>query len=384
MLTRKELIQISSVRAEHCVSIYLPTHRAGPEVRQDPIRLKNLLGEAEQRLLDRELRRPEVEDLLQPAHQLLLDSSFWRHQRDGLALFLTAGEFHYYSTPLAFDELVVVTERFHIKPLLPLLSGNGRFFILALSQNDVRILQGTRDHVAALDLEDVPQSLAEALRFDVPERQLQFHTSTATPAGGERAAMFHGHGSGSDDAKSNLLRYFHQIDAGLKDLLADERAPLVLAGVDYLLPIYKEANSYSELIDEGLIGNPEGLSNEELQRRAWTIVQPRFLQEQQAAAGLFRQWLGSGSSQAVSELAAAVLAAAQGRVDKLFVALGVQRWGQVDLDAHQIKVHEEAQSGAEDLLDFAAVQTLHNGGTVYAVQADEMPTDLPVAALLRY
>lgn len=34
--------------------------------------------------------------------------------------------------------------------------------------------------------------------------------------------------------------------------------PLVLAGVEYLLPIYRRANTYPYLLDGGVTGNPEG------------------------------------------------------------------------------------------------------------------------------
>ena len=45
-------------------------------------------------------------------------------------------------------------------------------------------------------------------------------------------------------------------------------------------------------------------------------------------------------------------------------------------------LHEQPRPGDEDLLDFAAVQSLLNGGTVYAVAADEVPGDGNLAALL--
>lgn len=47
--------QLRSVLAESrtpAVSIFMPTHRAGQEIRQDPIRLKNLVRRAEQQLIE--------------------------------------------------------------------------------------------------------------------------------------------------------------------------------------------------------------------------------------------------------------------------------------------------------------------------------------------
>jgi hypothetical protein len=281
----------------------MPAHRVGAEIQQDPIRLKNLLGEAEGHLIAQSLRIPEAQKLLEPAKKLLQDGLFWQHQSDGLALFLSPGVLRYYRLPFDFEELVVVTDRFHIKPLLPLFSGDGRFYVLALSQSKVRLLQGTRYSVSEIDLEEVPASLAEVLKFNDPEKRFQFHTMTRTPGGkGERPAIFHGHGVASaDDPKDYISRYFHRVDEGLHDLLRDEQAPLVLAGVDYLLPIYREANTYPHLVYEGIEGNPEELRAEELHERAWTTVQPLFLAEQEEAAAQYRQLAGAGSEQASVE-----------------------------------------------------------------------------------
>jgi hypothetical protein len=386
ILTRTELRTLTETRKGLCVSIYMPTHRAGREIQQDPIRLKNLLGEAEGRLRAGGLRTPEAQELLEPAEKLLQNGLFWQHQSDGLAIFLSPDEFRYYRLPFDFKELVVVTDRFHIKPLLPLLGGDGQFYVLALSQNEVRLIQGTRYSVSEIDLEGVPESLAAALRYNDPEKRFQFHTSTITPGGkGQRPAIFHGHGVASaDDPKDYISRYFHQIDEGLHSLLQGEQAPLVLAGVDYLLPIYREANTYPHLVDEGIEGNPEELRAEELHEQAWAIVQPLFLVAQKQAAAQYRQLAGAASEQASNNLRTVVLAAYHGRVATLFVSVGLQQWGTLDPDTKVVQLHKEAKPDDEDLLDFAAVQTLLNGGTVYAVEPEKVPDEAPLGAMFRY
>jgi hypothetical protein len=188
----------------------------------------------------------------------------------------------------------------------------------------------------------------------------------------------------ADDPKDYILRYFHWVDEGLRDLLRDVKAPLVLAGVDYLLPIYKEANTYPYLVDEGIEGNPEELRAEELHQRAWAIVQPRFLEAQKEASAEYKQLAGAGSEQASNDLKKVVRAAYHGRVETLFVAVGLQQWGTFDPETNTVQVHEEAEPGDEDLLDFAAVQTLLNGGTVYAVEPDKVPDEALLAAMFRY
>jgi hypothetical protein len=378
LLSRAELETLIEEPEGLCVSIFLPTHRAGAQTQQDPIRLKNLLGEAEERLLAKGLRTQEVAGLLEPARELLADSVFWRHQSDGLAVFLSSGVFRYYRLPLNFEDLVVVADRYNLKPLLPLLTGDGQFYVLALSQNEVRLLRATRHSVSEVELEDIPESLADTLRYDDQEKQLQFHTGTAGGRGG-RAAIFHGHGP--DDPKDDILRYFRQIDRGVQELLKGSQAPLVLVGVDYLLPIYREASRYPHTIEEGVTGNPESLRPEDLHERAWDAVRPRFSEAQQNAAARYRQLAGTGqTSRDVREI---VAAAYYGRVETLFVASGAQQWGVFDPDTGEVDLHEGL--GGEDLLDFAAIQTVLQQGTVYVTHPENMPTeDATAASVFRY
>ncbi|MBW2540196.1 MAG: hypothetical protein JRE27_11405, partial [Deltaproteobacteria bacterium] len=216
-----------------CVSIFMPTHRTPIERQKNQIRFKNLLREAEKTLITMKIPKQNICDFLEPAHNLFREMLFWGNQSEGFALFLSQEVFSPYRLPIKFSELVVVTDRFHIKPLLPILSGDGRFYILAISQNEVRLFQCTRHSVNDVDLKEMPRNLAEALKYDDAEKQLQFHTGT--PGGRDkRSAVFHGHGDGIDNSKDNILRYFRQIDKGLHELIGDDGFPIVLAGVDYL------------------------------------------------------------------------------------------------------------------------------------------------------
>ena len=230
-------------------------------------------------------------------------------------------------------------------------------------------------------LHNVPRSLSDALKYDDREKQLQFHTRTPTAAV-ERAAMFHGQGVGTDDAKDNILRFFHQVDDGLHKLVRKEQTPLILAGVEYLFPIYREANSYPYLIDQGITGNPEGLKAEELHEQALKIVEPYFLKTQEEAMAQYKQL--AGSERASNSLNAIVQRAYDGRIEILIVAVGIRQWGFFDLKTRMVHLHPEAEPGDEDLLDFAAVHTFLNGGKVYAVKPEKMPDQSPVAAVFRY
>jgi hypothetical protein len=362
----------------------MPTHRAGSEIEQDPIRLKNLLDRAESMLEENGMRSPQARALIEPARDLVEMRRFWQHQSEGLVLFISKDEVRFYRLPLDFEELVVVSDRYHIKPLLPMLSGDGKFYVLALSQNDVRLLQGNHYSIDQVQLKDVPKSLEEALMWDDPDDHLQWHTGTQKVVG-ERPAMFFGQGMGSADDKDILIRrFFQKVADGLQDILSDERAPVVIAGVEYLRPIFREASNYQNILEDGINGNPEDLSAQELHERAWPLVQPQFQAAKVDATNRYRLIQGRDVDMASSDLEKVVLAAANQRVEILFVSKGLERWGKFYPKDQSVEIHENKQAGDQDLYDFAAVQTLLSGGQVYVVEPEEIPGGKPVAAILRY
>lgn len=386
ILKQTDLKALIDTSAERCVSIYLPTHKFGREQQQDPIRFKNLLTEAEEKLLESGLRRPDVLALLQPASTLLDDEHFWQHQSDGLAVFLSPDSAYIYRLPSEFKALTIIADNFHIKPLLPLLVENGQFYMLALSLNKVRLFLSTRETVTQVELPDMPTSLQEALVMDDPEKHLDFHTGTkSASASGDRPAMFHGQGVQADEQdKENILRYFKMVDNALSELLDGISIPMVLAGVDYLLPIYRQASTYPNILDEGLEGNPDELGGNELRERAWDLVQPIFMQEQKGAMEQFAQLDGQGDGLASDDLKTVVKAANFGRVDTLIVPVGIQKWGRYDPQQNKVILEEKSNPENEDLLDLATMHTLLNSGKVYAVQPEQLPGDNELAAIFRY
>jgi hypothetical protein len=232
-----------------------------------------------------------------------------------------------------------------------------------------------------VELEGVPKGLSDVLKYDDPEKQLQFHTGTAG-TGGKRPAFFHGHGVGVDDAKDRIPRYFRLVDKGLYEMMHDETSPLVLAGLDHLLAIYREVNSYPQLLDRDISGNPDEMVLEDLQKKLWALVEPYLKRAQADAAERYLNFVGTGKTS--NDLEEIVPGAVYGRIAVLFVAMGIQRWGRFKMGSGGVEVHRTQRSGDTDLLDLAAVHTLLKGGEVYVVDSEEVPGHITAAALFRY
>lgn len=379
IVSREELGILMADRHQYCVSLFLPTHRAGAEIQQDAIRLKNLLRTAEEHLANVGMRSTDIKTMLAPVYTLVDDSLFWHYQSDGLAVFVSPNTLRTFRVPLAFDEMCLVTQGFQLKRLLPLFSTDATYHILALSKKHVHLYLGTRDTASELDIDTIPKSLAEALQYDDYEQHVQYRSM---PMNGRGGAVFHGHGGSEENAKTNLLQYFRKIDKGLTEFLGNTNAPLVLAGVDYLLPIYREANSYAHLLPQGIVGSPDHMGVEELHKRSWELVQPHTLQKQHEAAERYNSL--KTSNRVSNDIRHLLVAALQGRVDTLFVGTGIQYWGTYLPDTLDVTLHKDYQQGDRDLLNEAALYTLLNKGTVYAVQGTAIPDDLPIAGILRY
>jgi hypothetical protein len=378
VVRRTDLQRLALGRHGPCVSVFLPTHRAGREVEQAPIRLKNLLWQATDALKSDGVRAPEIDRLQAPLRRLLDDRLFWQYQSDGLALFSRPGWWRSFRVPLDLPELAVVGDRFHVTPLLPLLAGDGHFFVLALSQNQVRLLEGTRDRVEEVDLPGVPLGVQDALQGEEVQQQLQLYV--ADRGGPGAGGIYHGHGHPGEVHKERILRYFRKADRALREVLAGERAPMVLAAVEHLAPIWRQANTYPHLVDETLVGSPEGLGPQELHARAWAVVEPLFLQAQREAAARYDQLAGTGlTSQDPREI---IRAAEDGRVETLFAVRHPA--GPAGVSSVGSDPSGNGDRGLRGVLELATANTLIKGGTVYVLPAGEVPGGGSAAAVFRY
>ncbi len=384
-VTSRELKTLAQHAAPYSISILMPIDREAPKASQDPIRFKNLLRQAEQHLVQAGLRKADAQKRLQALRALPEDYSFWQRQGEGLGIFLAGNGPQFCPAPFEVAQMAVVGERFHLKPLLPMLDSTARFHILALSQNTVRLFRASRYDLAEVELSDVPSDFDEAMRFVDSERHLEFHTGTpGQGSGAKRAAAYHGQGTGGDDRehKTRLLEYCQMIDRGVRKALSEATDPLVLAGNEPLLSLYRQANDYRHLSDDAVHGNPEAMSDAELHEQAVQLLGPLFEERRTRDADRYRQV--AGSEHASNELATVLPAAHFSQIETLFVSLDDHVWGAYGQDAGITEQHEEQQPTDQDLLNVAALATLANGGRVHAVPRDQMPDEAPAAAIFRF
>ncbi len=367
-----DLARLAEDRGWPRVSIFLPTSRGAQSMDANRILLKNQLKRAEVELRDFDLRPSQIDAILGPTRQLLDESLFWAGASDGLALFASIGGTRLFRLPLQLPELVAVGNRFVVWPLLPLLTTSGHYFVLTLSHFDAHLFQASR-----FGIDEVP---LERIKLDEPAIP-ETRRPQATFVGAGTGRLHSGVGGAVlPDRKTLTLERFRRVDQALRHTLGGEQAPLVVAGVSYLHALYERVNNYPYLLSAGVGGNPRDITLDQLRQRSWEIVEPVLRQPEALAANEYLRLRGTGRT---STLPADVYAAAlEGRVDTLFVSSDVSGWRPADGGPAVVRLSEAMTDG--ELVDLAALATLRNSGSVFAIPEDRMPEHALVAAVLRF
>ncbi len=384
MISRHDFESLARASGDLLVSIYLPTHRRGRETEEDRIRLKNGLQELERRLeasgRDAESIAPQLAEL----RRLLDDIEFWRHQGDGLAIFLSPEGMRMHRLAVPVEEAIDVGRRFLLRPLLPAVSDHSRFHVLALALHSVRLLECTRTTVREVDAHDLPDDLRDVVGYDWEEKSLQFHTRAA-PAGAasaDRSAMHHGQGAGEDDDARERERFLRAVDRGLHRLLEGRHAPLVLAADEREMSMYRALSRHPQVLDGGVPGNPEHRSAEQLHAAALEVAAPAL--EVEARIRRERIAEAAHSDRVATGIAEVLPAALDGRVDTLLVDCDGPIWGAFDPEDRRVRLHESREPRDEDLLDRVVAEAVRTGAAVVPASRSEVPSGRRVAAMLRF
>lgn len=375
-----ELRQLLATVDPPCVSLCMPTSVNGPDCEQDQVRLKNLATQVEKEL-EGWLRPSVARQWSAKIRRIPEDHDFWMKRASGLALFLDRQSLRRYRLPFRVGEFAVVSDQFQIKSLLPMLSNGESFFILVLSQRKVRFYEASEYQIREIEVPGMPQRIEAALNLVNVDRGSQTHLASKVGRG-KQTSVFHGQGGVKDTHKEELSQFFRIIDKALQPLLSNQSSPLLLAGVGYLLSIFREISHYPQIVSAELKGNYDHSGPQQIQEQAWPLVQPLLKENQLKAIEKYQRLAGTGM--ATDDISQCLTAAFDGRVETLLLDTDRCQWGTCDLQGRKSVVREVRQAGDQDLIGLVAARTLLAGGQVFAVADAELPSSRGVAAVLRY
>ncbi|MFG0260870.1 MAG: hypothetical protein ACF788_00550, partial [Novipirellula sp. JB048] len=171
-LNADDLKELASITAKPCVSLLMRTHRSGREVQQGPIRLKNLLREASQKLEAAD----QDDSILERLHSKINASQFWQHQGEGLAIYVTPDAYRMFRLNRSVDDQVFVGESFFIQPLIRESNAAGEYFVLALSWDEASLFRAEGTSFTMIETGELPAKFDDLVTPREPVENLQHRT----------------------------------------------------------------------------------------------------------------------------------------------------------------------------------------------------------------
>ncbi|MCB0807049.1 MAG: hypothetical protein KDC05_14725 [Bacteroidales bacterium] len=372
----KDLAQTKEADLSTC---YIPTFREGDNEKAR-ITFKNQVNAIKKELEKLNKGEKFIKKYLEPMHQLLDDPIYWRHLSDGLAVFRSKENFRTYSVPIHFEPFHYFGNEFYMVPLIPYFNGNGRFYLLAISQKKTRLYEGSKDDIGRIKINDkIPERLEDTVGYDFEEKSLQFRTERT----GANEVQFHGHGAGKDDKNDELLKFLKDIDKGLTDIIGKSGKPLVIASVDEVFAKYKQVSKYKNIHPENISGNPDEIDILSMQEKSWDMLKDMFQDLRKDSMEKFERNKDNGIvSASVDKIVTAGMA---GNIDTLFVAKNQHIWGTFDEEQQAVEKDEHNTPDNECLINKTVKATFMQGGNVFLQEAGSMPdSSSPLNALFRF
>ncbi|MBW6479143.1 MAG: hypothetical protein K0B37_06910 [Bacteroidales bacterium] len=382
ILTKEIIQELLIPEQDPCLSLYMPVHRSHPENLQDPIRFKNLLKQLEESLLQK-YSADEVKKHLEPLEALVDDESLWNHTSNGLAVFSAAALFKIVGLPIVVDELAMVADSFHTKPLMQYLQSTDRYHVLGLSLHDIRLFEGNRHSLVEIELlPDIPRTITKALGDDLTDK----HSTVASygGTGGKNSSMHHGHGGRNEEVEKDSERFFRVVANSIHEKYSKPTGlPLILAALPEHNSLFQKVNKNPFLLSESIAINPKSISTDKLAKMAWEKMEPEYTLKLNSLVNWFEQ--ASANGKGSDDYKEVAVAAVEGRVDTLIVeADRIIPVRITNLVTGNTQKKDLINPKVDDLLDDMGELVLKMGGKVMVLPTDKMPSRTGLAAIFRY
>jgi hypothetical protein len=297
----------------------------------------------------------------------------------GLGVYIEEGMCWYIKLPSNPGRDILVNSAFNVKPLLPLFTGNEYFYLLVISKKQAKLF---RADAFGMEHVNVP-GLSE---LDSGSDHEGEDPTAPTGLRGEKDAVdatAFGATIKGDQKKKRLANYLEEVDDVIwKEVLHDKTAPLMLAGVEYLIPIYKTVSDYTNICEEALTGSHERDEIPVLYEQAMKKMKSHFQQPLLKAVEMYNNQ--SATALTTSIVDDIIPAVHYSQASHLFVQKDAQLWGTFDEAKNELKLHENKQDDSDDLVNTAIVKAIQTGAEVHVVEKEQMPAESIMAAILRY
>ncbi|EAQ34135.1 hypothetical protein NB311A_09431 [Nitrobacter sp. Nb-311A] len=360
-----DLRKLNDVRADACVSIYVRTTPLTQDVEASRIETGNLAKQAYAQLEAGGLDKRRLALLAEQLDDLLDDDEFWRFQAHSLAIFATPDTIQTFRLANRLQSTIEVADRFLLKPLMRAITFPNEAFVLAISENDVRLIEVFPDlPPQRLQVPGLPKDAASAVKVS----SLNNRTSL-------RRVM------GSEGQKVRLAQYSRMVDAAIRPILAGRDVPLILAANEPVATIFRSINNNPNLVPETLTVTDDRSTESEIAAAARPILDAAYAREIEGVRALFEQ--RANDRRATTDISDAARLATFGGIETLLVNFDEIVHGTVDEDTGAVVFGEEGPD-TYGIVDEIMRRALTSGARVIAARKNDIPGGGSLAATLRY
>lgn len=370
------------------LTLYMPIEHAAPQSDQNPVRLKDLLSDAEVALKENGLSAENVREFLKPLSDILKTPDVFLREGKSIVFFVDEFSATGLDIPYEVATSCLASNRFSFKPLIPLISENAEYALLTIAGDSVALYRGDCLGIVRESVEDMPESIDDVAWVDDPEKSLQHHTASTTPSPGQKGGtpteIFHGHG-GPDDLKRNQRkRFFKAVGQAVDRYLKNHNLPLILMAVERNLGLFKEVNPLNHHTAHEIDRDPHNLKEKQLREIAVPVVEEHLQKHKDRVIESLEAANGQ-KNEAYFTLEKAAPAAGVGQIATAVVASDKVHYGECEPERMEVHLFNSGNPNCVmDLLDYVATKTLLHGGEAYTVPADLVPGSGDVAAIRRY
>ena len=364
--TTDEFRALSRTRADACVSLYVATTPLSQHTDASRIELGNLLKEAARQLTEAGFDRHRLAALQEGVLDLVDDDEFWRFQAHSLAVLATPDHVATFRLANRLPNLVEVSDRFHLKPLLRAITFPHAAFVLALSENAVRLVE----------------VLPEGAPIEVRVPGLPKDAASAAGKASINDRSPSGRIHGSEGKKVRLAQYARKVDAALRPVLVGHHLPVLLAAAEPMASLYRLVSSSVDLAAEPIRGNPDRLSDAELAEAARARLDQLYAGELAAFRELFAK--RAGERRTTTNIADAARYATFGAIEALLVDIDEVIPGRIDETTGTVTLADGPDATSYGVVDEIAGRALVTGAKVLGVRKGDIPDGASLAAILRY
>lgn len=363
------------------VTIYLPTSRyASPaHMSENEIRLKNILRKAEDVIVSRDDAKAFLPEFIDNIKQMLASESFLEKQTEGLLICARPGLFYSLHLAIDVDEYLSVSDQFHLAPVFGLIKDYSQYYVLVVAQHQPALYKGDNYGVYGTNV-SLPLSLQDALKIDEANHDSEKQTSSYGATKG-----YNGRGGDKNIEDIDRLKFWRLIDQTVMSR-TDRKIPLILAGIESEIVEYKEISKYPTILNDHIEGSYGGVKPHELFRKSYPLIIKDIIKpEHHQLIEEYKRLSGNSPNLVASDLKSILIAAREGRVEKLLLGLIRNTTDNVREGQDQLPLISFPSIEISQPLNEIAWTVWKSGGLVINIDHQLMPVKNGLfLAILRY